>query len=55
VQWPRWKLFGKGAAAAMGITPQVIFDWLRRGRLTGKQLAKGMPWQNILQVAHCNS
>ena len=27
-------------AVAVGITPQVLFDWLRRGRLTGKQLAK---------------
>ena len=35
-------------AVAVGITPQVLFDWLRRGRLTGKQLAKGMPWQITL-------
>jgi len=38
----------QGAAAAIGITPQVVFDWLRRGRLTGKQLVKGMPWQIVL-------
>jgi hypothetical protein len=35
----------QGAAAVIGITPQTIFDWLRKGWLTGKQLAKGMPWQ----------
>jgi transposase-like protein len=35
-------------AVAVGITPQVLFDWLRRGRLTGKQLAKAMPWQITL-------
>ena len=45
---PRWSdgtYSVQGAAAAIGITPQVIFDWLRKGRLSGKQLAKGMPWQ----------
>jgi DNA invertase Pin-like site-specific DNA recombinase len=44
-QWPDGSYSVQGAAAAIGITPQVIFDWLRRGWLTGKQLAKGMPWQ----------
>ena len=41
----RWQLLGRSAAAIIGITPQTIFDWLRKGWLTGKQLAKGMPWQ----------
>jgi len=48
---PRWSdgsYSVQGAAAAIGITPQVIFDWLRRGRLRGKQVAKGMPWQIAL-------
>ena len=44
-QWPDGSYSVQGAAAAIGITPQVIFDWLRRGWLTGRQLAKGMPWQ----------
>jgi hypothetical protein len=44
-RWPDGSYSVQGAAAAIGITPQVIFDWLRRGWLTGKQLAKGMPWQ----------
>jgi hypothetical protein len=44
-QWPDGSYSVQGAAAAIGITPQVIFDWLRRGWLTGKQVAKGMPWQ----------
>jgi DNA invertase Pin-like site-specific DNA recombinase len=44
-RWPDGSYSVQGAAAAIGITPQVIFDWLRRGRLTGKQIAKGMPWQ----------
>lgn len=47
-RWPDGTYSVQGAAAAIGITPQVIFDWLRRGRLTGKQLAKGMPWQIAL-------
>jgi hypothetical protein len=46
-QWPDGTYSVQGAAA-IGITPQVIFDWLRRGWLTGKQLAKGMPWQIAL-------
>ena len=47
-RWPDGTYSVQGAAAAIGITPQVIFDWLRRGRLTGKRLAKGMPWQIAL-------
>jgi DNA invertase Pin-like site-specific DNA recombinase len=44
-RWPDGSYSVQGAATAIGITPQVIFDWLQRGWLTGKQLAKGMPWQ----------
>lgn len=44
-QWPDGSYSVQGAAAIIGITPQTIFDWLRKGWLTGKQLAKGMPWQ----------
>jgi DNA invertase Pin-like site-specific DNA recombinase len=47
-RWPDGTYSVQGAAAAIGITPQVIFDWLRRGWLTGTQLAKGMPWQIAL-------
>jgi hypothetical protein len=35
----------QGAEAALGITHQVIFDYLARGWLKGHQLAKGQPWQ----------
>jgi hypothetical protein len=38
----------QGAAAAIGITPQIIFDWLHKGKLSGEQLAKGMPWRIFL-------
>jgi transposase-like protein len=45
---PRWSdgsYSVQGAAEILGITSQTIFDWLRKGWLTGRQLAKGMPWQ----------
>jgi transposase-like protein len=35
----------RGAAATLGVTPQTIFKWVRKGRLKGRQLKKGMPWQ----------
>ena len=47
-QWPDGTYSVQGAAAAIGITPQVIFDWLRKGRLSGEQLVKGMPWRIFL-------
>jgi DNA invertase Pin-like site-specific DNA recombinase len=47
-RWPDGSYSVQGAAIAIGITPQVIFDWLRRGWLTGRQVAKGMPWQIAL-------
>jgi hypothetical protein len=34
----------QGAAAALGVTTQVIFDYLTKGLLTGRQIAKGQPW-----------
>ena len=30
-QWPDGSYSVQGAAAAIGITPQVIFDWLQKG------------------------
>ncbi|MEO8883604.1 MAG: hypothetical protein ABI377_09385 [Devosia sp.] len=45
---PRWadgSYSVQGAAAAIGVTPQVIFDYLANGLLTGRQLTKGQPWQ----------
>jgi hypothetical protein len=38
----------QGACDILRITPQTIFDWLKKGWLSGKQLAKGMPWQIFL-------
>ena len=45
---PRWVDSSwsiQGAATALGVTPQTIFDYLARGLLTGHQLAKEQPWQ----------
>ena len=46
--WPDGSYSVQGAAAALGITPQTVFKWLRKGRLQGRQLAKGQPWQVTL-------
>ncbi len=44
-RWPDGSYSVQGAAAALGITPQTVFDYLGRGLLHGRQLAKGQPWQ----------
>jgi DNA invertase Pin-like site-specific DNA recombinase len=44
-QWPDGSYSVQGLAVAMGVTTQTIFKYLRRGRLNGRQLKKGMPWQ----------
>jgi len=48
LRWPDGTYSVQGAAAALGTTAQTVFKWLRRGRLTGRQLAKGQPWQITL-------
>jgi hypothetical protein len=47
-RWPDGSHSIQGAAAAIGITAQTAFGWLRKGRLTGRHLAKGQPWQIYL-------
>ena len=47
-RWPDGSYSVQGAAEILGITSQTIFDWLRKGWLSGQQLAKGMPWQIFL-------
>ena len=44
-RWPDGSYSVQGAAAALGITPQTVFDYLGRGLLHGRQLTKGQPWQ----------
>src|SRR5262249_39402722 len=48
LQWPDGTFSVQGAAAALCVTPQTVFKWLWKGRLSGRQLAKGMPWQITL-------
>jgi DNA invertase Pin-like site-specific DNA recombinase len=45
MRWPDGSLSIQGAAAALGITTQTVFDYLARGLLAGHQLTKGQPWQ----------
>lgn len=47
-RWPDGSYSVQGAAAALGVTAQTVFKWLRRGRLAGRQLTKGQPWQITL-------
>lgn len=42
----------QGAAAAIGVTPQTVFKYLKRRLLTGRQLTKGQPWQIELTDHH---
>lgn len=50
-QWPDGTYSVKGAAAALSISTQTVFKWLQKGRLSGHQLAKGMPWQITLSTS----
>ena len=47
-RWPDGSYSLQGAAAALGVTSQTVFKWLRREQLTGRQLARGQPWQITL-------
>lgn len=47
-RWPDGTYSVQGTAAALGVTPQTVFDYLARGLLSGRQLAKGQPWQIAL-------
>lgn len=44
-RWPDGSYSVQGAAAAIGVTTQVIFDYLTKGLLTGRQITKGQPWK----------
>jgi len=44
-RWPDGSYSVQGAAAALRVAPQTVFGWLRRGRLRGRQSAKGQPWR----------
>ncbi|MDE2075077.1 MAG: recombinase family protein [Alphaproteobacteria bacterium] len=44
-QWPDGTYSIQGAAQVLSISEPTVFKWLRKGRLSGHQIAKGMPWQ----------
>ena len=54
MRWPDGSFSVQGAAAALGVTPQTVFDYLDRGLLSGHQLTKGQPWQIDLSDEQIN-
>jgi hypothetical protein len=54
-RWPDGSYSVRGAAAALGVTPQTVFDYLARGWLDGRQLTKGQPWQIELSGDQINT
>ena len=53
-RWPDGSYSVQGAAAAIGITAQTVFKWLRKGHLHGWQLVKGQPWKISLTDEQIN-
>jgi hypothetical protein len=47
-QWEDGTYSVEGAAARLGVFPGTIHTWLKVGKLTGYQRAKGMPWKVYL-------
>jgi DNA invertase Pin-like site-specific DNA recombinase len=54
MRWPDGTFSVHGVAVALGITDQTVFDYLDRELLTGRQLAKGQPWQIDLSDEQIN-
>lgn len=44
-RWPDGSYSVQSAAAVVGVYPGTVFQWLRRGVLTGHQIGKGLPWK----------
>lgn len=44
-RWPDGSFSVQGAAAALDVTTQTVLKYLADGRLTGRQLRRGQPWQ----------
>jgi transposase len=47
-RWEDGSYSVQGAAARLGVYSGTIHHWLKVGKLTGHQLAKGMPWKIYL-------
>ena len=54
-QWPDGSYSIQGVAEALEVAPITVFAWLRRGKLTGEQLSKGMPWKIRLTDEQINT
>jgi DNA invertase Pin-like site-specific DNA recombinase len=50
-RWPDGSYSVQSAAAVLGVYPGTVFQWLRRGRLTGEQIEKGLAWKIALTEA----
>src|SRR5438105_3021755 len=48
-RWPDGSYSVQGAAAAIGVTPQVIFDYLAKGSLPAGNLRKASPGKSTLR------
>ncbi|AYO86521.1 hypothetical protein [Methylobacterium brachiatum] len=44
-RWPDEDYSIRGAAVVLGVREQTVFKYLARGDLSGRQSAKGQPWQ----------
>jgi hypothetical protein len=44
-QWEDGTYSIEGAAAVLGLFPGTVYKWLKTGKLTGAQRAKGLPWK----------
>ncbi len=54
-QWPDGSYSIQGVAEALEVAPITVFAWLRRGKLTGEQLSRGMPWKIRLTDEQINT
>jgi hypothetical protein len=43
MRWPDGSFSIQGVAAELGITPQIMFDYLARDFLAGHSMTKGQP------------
>jgi DNA invertase Pin-like site-specific DNA recombinase len=50
-RWPDGTYSVKGVADLLTVEAQTVFKWIRKGRLLGHQISKGMPWQITLSDA----
>lgn len=47
-QWDDGAYSVEGLAALLDVFPGTVYQWLRKGRISGRQLGKGTPWKLYL-------